>query len=375
MLIHTQNTIDAPHSKKKRAITGDKRREYAEALQLQKGDLFKRRLITKYQEYGEQAAPIIPNTPVITQIRHEELQGVIKQVGFDKFFLIYWTHQQSDIYNDLVTLESIVSIDATGSVVRKISFLQNYDSGPIFLYQIVIYIGSLIVPVCQMLSERHDTKIVTFWLHEWISSNVKVPLEVVTDMSLALQNGLSWTNVMRKHYNSENYVATSARSENYFKYVKENVLEDRQPTRADMFLIQHLQTISPRVIEARAAYDKHQMENWRNKNKNEETEDITLADNQNEFSDDSISMNDVNVVIDKCKISANKSEMNQCESSEEDTPSLPSDSEMKSTSSVLKRQLTPLVTSGDTSTKFSIDFRDSNASKENNNLLISLTIL
>ncbi|CAH2088953.1 unnamed protein product [Euphydryas editha] len=493
MLIHTAQTRHIPNSKK-RHVTGEQRREFAKNLELQKGELFKRNLINTYQEYGEQAAPIIPNAPALNQIRYEgkkirlgvqgtlwdslkhlkhnnvEYHDVIRQVGFDKFFIFYWTNQQTDLFNDLLTLNPGVSLDATGSVVRKIPYGENYHHGPIFLYQIIIHIGSITVPVCccQMLTERHDTKIIAFWLYERISAKAHVPPEVVADMSDALQNGIcmafcnmtykqylsncytflmkkskvlprtylridiahlihsvateisfssvkfvvkdfylraiglmstlenftdiekmmktfkfddtvidykniknssscekqnhcdshlvchdeelenndfddsdfknlptdldlmnyidklvtethnnidsndsifddinpyylvgllkklkflfkrfpSWTNVMRKHYGSEHYVATSSRSESYFKYVKEN-------------------TITPRLIEARAAYDKLQMitkkplnkpqklseesglncqENWRNKNRLDGNLDLdpteeTISDN------------------------------------------------------------------------------------------------
>ncbi|CAG5035078.1 unnamed protein product [Parnassius apollo] len=85
---------------------------------------------------------------------------------------------------------------------------------------------------------------------------------------------------MRKHYGSEHYVATSSRSENYFKYIKENVLDDRQPTRADMFIIQHIQTILPRLIEARAAYDKEQMTNKKLLNKPQKVADESILNYQ-----------------------------------------------------------------------------------------------
>lgn len=94
------------------------------------------------------------------------------------------------MFNDLLTLNPIVSIDATGSVVRKVTYNDKSYCGPIFLYQVVTHIGSLIVPVCQMLSERHDTTTIEYWLKNWISSKAHEPLEIVTDMSKALQNAI-----------------------------------------------------------------------------------------------------------------------------------------------------------------------------------------
>ncbi|KAI4476184.1 hypothetical protein M0804_013803 [Polistes exclamans] len=225
MLIHTANTFKIPHFKK-RHITGEQRHQFANELELQKGEQFKRKLIETYQQYGDVAAPIIPNVPVLNKIRHErkknrlgiqenlfdslkhlkhnnlEFADVIKQVGYDKFFIMYWTHQQIDLYNDLIKLNPIVSIDATGGVVRKIPFAEYCHQGPIFLYQIVTHIDHLIIPICQMLSERHDTNILTFWLFEWISSKARIPLDVVTNMSADLQNSicLAFCNLTYKQY-------------------------------------------------------------------------------------------------------------------------------------------------------------------------------
>lgn len=37
-----------------------------------------------------------------------------------------------------------------------------------------------------MLSKRHDLNSISFWLSEWVRSNIAVPKIVVTDQSLAL---------------------------------------------------------------------------------------------------------------------------------------------------------------------------------------------
>ena len=66
-----------------------------------------------------------------------------------------------------------VSIDATGLVVKKVTRLYNNGkqlSRPIFLYVAVTHIEIQIIPVCQMLSEKHDTNFILYWLNYWISS-------------------------------------------------------------------------------------------------------------------------------------------------------------------------------------------------------------
>lgn len=43
-----------------------------------------------------------------------------------------------------------------------------------------------------MMSEKHDTNTITYWLREWLRSGAgaSIPKEVVTDFSLALLNGV-----------------------------------------------------------------------------------------------------------------------------------------------------------------------------------------
>lgn len=41
-------------------------------------------------------------------------------------------------------------------------------------------------PVLQMLSERHDTTAIQFWLIEWLRLGAPLPAEVCCDFSLAL---------------------------------------------------------------------------------------------------------------------------------------------------------------------------------------------
>lgn len=157
---------------------------------------------------------MVPNNNVITGVRFEakneefgikdtvwksleylksdvEFSRAIRQTGFDKFFFMYWTPEQIDVCNDVIKLGSFVSTDATGSVVRKIIRSENNSSNHIFLYQIITYIDKIIIPSGQLLSERQDTRIIEFWLREWISSGAHVPLEVVTDMSITLQNAIT----------------------------------------------------------------------------------------------------------------------------------------------------------------------------------------
>lgn len=62
------------------------------------------------------------------------------------------------------------------------------ESASIFLYEIGVmdYMNKCQFTVAHMLSERHDSNSISFWLSEWVRSNIVVPKIVVTDQSLAL---------------------------------------------------------------------------------------------------------------------------------------------------------------------------------------------
>lgn len=116
--------------------------------------------------------------------------GIIREIGLHKFYCMYWSPLQIDFYKDIVKLNNFISIDATGSVVQKIH-RQNQKSGAIFLYQAVGSGVSEIVPLFQMLSEKHDANIIRYWLGEWLRFGGTVSHEIITDFSFALLNAVA----------------------------------------------------------------------------------------------------------------------------------------------------------------------------------------
>jgi len=82
---------------------------------------------------------------------------------------------------------SCIYIDATGSIVKKIKRPDGSKTAHIFLYNCVVNSEkSGLFPVTQMLSERHNTNAIHYWLMEWIRSGAPRPREVVCDFSRAL---------------------------------------------------------------------------------------------------------------------------------------------------------------------------------------------
>src|SRR5277367_5348749 len=133
----------------------------------------------------------------------------IRDVGMDKFFVHYWSATQLRVYKEYckLTEHPKVCIDATGSLVQKIRRTENDLSGHLFLYEGVIHFQSAQISVVQMLSEKHNSNAIHFWLAEWLQSGAPCPKEVVCDSSTALLNAIirSFT----KFHNVQDYVECS----------------------------------------------------------------------------------------------------------------------------------------------------------------------
>lgn len=116
------------------------------------------------------------------------LQNVIHNIGLNPFFVHYWSNHQLHVYRTYAADEtSCVSIDATGSIIRKIKRLDKTKTKHIFLYNCIVNSKTKgMFPVCQMLSESHHTNAIQYWLMEWIRSGALCPREVVCDASRAL---------------------------------------------------------------------------------------------------------------------------------------------------------------------------------------------
>jgi len=64
------------------------------------------------------------------------------------------------------------NIDTIGSIIKKIKRPDKSKTAHIFLYNCVVNSEkSGLFPITQMLSERHNTNAVHYWLMEWIRSD------------------------------------------------------------------------------------------------------------------------------------------------------------------------------------------------------------
>lgn len=122
-------------------------------------------------------------------MKYSAYVNCIHNIGIDPFFIHYWTNHQLQVYRKYcLTNISTIYIDATGSIVKKLTRLDETLSKHIFLYQAVINYNDKQFSVTQMLSERHTTNNIHFWLLEWCRMGAPYPREVVVDSSKALLN-------------------------------------------------------------------------------------------------------------------------------------------------------------------------------------------
>lgn len=116
--------------------------------------------------------------------------NVIKDIGYDRFFVHYWNALEMNVYRQYTEQNkiTIVCIDATRSLVKKPTLISNKKTKSSLLYEIAVHDKNIMkqYSVCHMLSERHDNNSIYNWLIEWIRDGAPCPKQVITDMSLAL---------------------------------------------------------------------------------------------------------------------------------------------------------------------------------------------
>lgn len=124
-------------------------------------------------------------------MKNSSYSNCIHNIGVEPFFCHYWTNHQLQIYRKYCSTNiSSLYIDATGSVVKKLTKTDKTLSKHIFLYQGVVNFNGSQFSVMQMLSEKHTTNFIHLWLAEWSAMGAPYPREVVVDSSRALLNAV-----------------------------------------------------------------------------------------------------------------------------------------------------------------------------------------
>jgi len=113
------------------------------------------------QESKDQILGISLRCPILSlvELKHTQFAGSIHFIGIDPFLVHYWSNNQVVIYKDLTKEYCCISVDATGSLIKKIKRTSlNLLSVHIFLYEAVVHTSYGQIPIIQMLSEKQDTQ-------------------------------------------------------------------------------------------------------------------------------------------------------------------------------------------------------------------------
>lgn len=119
--------------------------------------------------------------------------NIIKAICAVPFHMFYSSEDQLNAYKaycNLTKKSSQISVDATGSIVKKLDRPNNLKSGHIFLYAVVINYNNNTLAVNHMLSEKHENEFIAYWLQQW-QRNAPSPARAVCDYSKALLQGLT----------------------------------------------------------------------------------------------------------------------------------------------------------------------------------------
>lgn len=75
----------------------------------------------------------------LSLMKHKGFNHAIHGIGADPFYVYYWLNYQNHIYRSYAKQESAtIFIDATGSIVKRVTKLGGTKSAHVFLYQIVM---------------------------------------------------------------------------------------------------------------------------------------------------------------------------------------------------------------------------------------------
>lgn len=124
--------------------------------------------------------------------KYESLAGIVRNIGLDPFFCMYWTEEQKLLYNTTYqNLNSFLTVDATGSFAKKLKLVNKEKSPHVYLYQCVLVTETNSTPVFQMVSTKQDATIITYFFLSILADGALSPRIVVIDFSKALLMAIS----------------------------------------------------------------------------------------------------------------------------------------------------------------------------------------
>lgn len=132
-----------------------------------------------------------PVASLLTMKRQGRYVGSIHLVAADPVVVSYSSPTQMQLNNTICANGySRQTVDATGGCASRIERLDGLSCN-LLLYQVTGENSEGTVPLNQMISERQDAALITFWLHDAVRKGYTIPDEVVCDDSKALLCALS----------------------------------------------------------------------------------------------------------------------------------------------------------------------------------------
>lgn len=125
---------------------------------------------------------------VLSMLKSKSLKNAIHMIGAHPVFVWYSSVNEKHIYQAYCKEEENpkIVIDATGSIVQKVTRLDGSISNRILLYACVIYWKGEQFSIFQMLSEVHNALHISNWLRYLVSLGIRPPKEIISDEGSAL---------------------------------------------------------------------------------------------------------------------------------------------------------------------------------------------
>lgn len=109
-------------------------------------------------------------------------QNVVHKIGYDPFFVHFWSSHQTKVYNEkMMENGAFLAIDATGSVAHNIVHVDGKHGKHLFLYTAVLNCTTGTLPVSRQISEVHDAASISDLFKKWLHCGAKLPTELVSE--------------------------------------------------------------------------------------------------------------------------------------------------------------------------------------------------
>lgn len=197
--VNTTNTKGVPHTAKNR-FQGSERTEVLEELRHKKPKQWRRDKAVEMMDHGDCEPPFLYNFPSLQKASQEmktrdlgikkgsslfeslsemkkcvEFNKFIRNIGYDKFYVTYWSPDQVSLHNDIQRkLNNELTLDSTSSIGLKIN-RPDGESSDLYLTILSSYVNNSIIPLCQTISEINDTNFFNYWLNDFKKSGATDP--------------------------------------------------------------------------------------------------------------------------------------------------------------------------------------------------------